>query len=75
LNLLHNQIDEALLNQIRHYIEKDNDFDSVVTQSAYRNNEIKTLPVLTSDHKSYDIKILDQHKLDNYASRGNRKRY
>ena len=63
LNLLHNQIDEVLSSEIRHYVENECDLDT---------SEIKTLPTISNgDSQSYDIKTRDQLKLEKYVQNGN----
>ena len=62
LNLLHNQIDEILSSEIRHYVENECDLDT---------SEIKTLPTFNGDSQSYDIKTRDQLKVENYVQNGN----
>ena len=65
MNILHNQIDEVLSHEIRHYVENEYDVERVDMRNGYRNNEIKSLPVY------HDIKIRDQLKVDKYVQNGN----
>lgn len=66
LNLINNTIDESLMNEIQHYV--DNETHDISKLKLDQSNMEES--ILIND--SYDLKMRDQVKLDQYVKNGNK---